>query len=85
MTRLKNRAACEWLRDELSKKVRSLNERERKYLAGMKSADGQRWDEATAAFRQIIESLDSLDSESQSAADKRLRERSEMMLDWIAQ
>ena len=83
--RLKNRAACEWLRDELSKKVRTLNELERKYLAGMKSVDGQQWDEATAAFRQIIESLDSLDSESRSVADKRLRERSEMMLDLIAQ
>ncbi len=67
---------CQWLQQELSKKLRELTEEEW-YLRGMQLADNNRWDAAAAYFQKVVNRyVGSLPNASSS----RLVERSEHML-----
>jgi serine/threonine-protein kinase len=69
---------CQSLRRELSGKVRTLTDLEQAYLDGMDLAQQSQWTEAAARFQQIVEGLE---SRVLSAADRRLLDRAQHMLD----
>jgi len=69
---------CLSLQRELGAKVRSLTDLEQTYLEGMALAEQDQWTEAARCFQQIVEGLK---SRILSAADRRLLDRSQHMLD----
>jgi serine/threonine-protein kinase len=69
---------CTSLRQELGAKVRTLTDLEQAYLEGMALAEQGRWTDAEVRFQQIVEGLK---SRVLSAADRRLLDRSQHMLD----
>jgi eukaryotic-like serine/threonine-protein kinase len=69
---------CQSLRQDLNGKVRTLTDLEQAYLDGMDRAQQGQWTEAAARFQQIVEGLE---SRVLSAADRRLLDRAQHMLD----
>lgn len=69
---------CLSLRRELGNKVRTLTDLEQAYLEGMGWADQGQWTEAAMRFQRVV---DGLKARILSAADRRLLDRSQHMLD----
>ena len=69
---------CVWLREELSNKVRDLTEEEGLYLLGMQLADDDRWEDAAASFREIVNRYE---GQTLNAASRRLAGRATYMLE----
>jgi UDP-glucuronate decarboxylase len=69
---------CLSLRQELGNKVRTLTDLEQAYLEGMGWADQGQWTEAAMSFQRVV---DGLKARILSAADRRLLDRSQHMLD----
>jgi hypothetical protein len=69
---------CQYLREDLAQKVRTLTDLEQAYLDGMGAVDASRWTEAVDCFQKVV---DGLQVKVLSAADRRLLDRSRHMLD----
>jgi serine/threonine-protein kinase len=76
--RLNKRLRCDWLREELGKKVRKLFEEETLYLKGMRLVDDGQRQEAAQCFQKI---LDICEGQEPNAASRRLEERTSYMLE----
>lgn len=68
---------CQYLREELGEKLRSLTDLEQAYLDGMDAADESQWAKAAECFQKIV---DGLQARVLSAADRRLLDRARHML-----
>ena len=69
---------CQYLREDLAQKVRTLTDLEQAYLDGMGAVDASRWTEAVDCFQKVV---DGLQVKVLSAADRRLLDRTRHMLD----
>jgi len=74
--RLQADLQCQDLRQDLSRKVRTLTDLEQAYLEGMDLAEQGQWPEAQARFEQVVQGLE---PRVLSAADRRLLERARHM------
>jgi serine/threonine-protein kinase len=69
---------CQSLREELAQKVRTLTDLEQAYLDGMAAADESRWTETADCFQKVV---DGLQAKVLSAADRRLLDRAQHLLE----